>query len=445
MVMSRSIPLAWRKVVTAISRYPMVWILLITVLVIIAIWPLPTLLIHGAGLTEADRLKAVADTRSGVIATLTALAGASGLTYTIATFRLGVADRLIHRFENAAAQLGNANETIRLSGLLAMAQLADESRHQRQACIDVICAHARLTSSQGTSVTSRAAALRVIIDHLRSDARVSWSGSDFDLSHIALVDADFSKLVLTGGSLSFDGAKFAVTDPDRTPWLDETVSFAGTTFAGTDVTFRGATFGTECHVNFDGAKFADRRVCFDHAQFEAGEVSFRQAKFEPGCAVTFERATIRDQAELIFTQAAVTGPGLSFAWTDFAEHRSAGRVGFEQATFHGLIAFDHAIVDRVIDLRQADWQHATLRLDSVEFRSGRVDLRDARGSGATISLAEAVPGAGQILLSEESAALFRTTGHDRPADFFGPQTWLPAAQSMPPATFNGEAVQPPTR
>jgi uncharacterized protein YjbI with pentapeptide repeats len=296
-------------------------------------------------------------------------------------------------------------------------------------------------------VTSRAAALRVIIDHLRADARVSWSGSDFDLSNISVVDADFSGLFLTGGSLSFDGAKFAVISQDRTPWLDETVSFAGTTFAGTDVTFRGATFGTECHVTFDGAVFEDGRVCFDHAQFEAGKVTFLQAKFKPGCAVTFELARIRDQAELIFTNADVTGPGLSFASTDFAENRSgAGNVSFQQATFHGVIRFDNAIVDRVIDLREVDWQDATLSLDSTRFNSGRLDLRDAHGTGATISLAGAVPGAGQILLSEESAQLFRTTGHDRPADFFGQETWLPAAaQSMPQATFNGEAVQPPTR
>jgi uncharacterized protein YjbI with pentapeptide repeats len=444
--MSRSIAPAWRKVSTAISRYPLVWILLLTVLVIIAIWPFPSLLIHGERLTEADRLKAVADTRSGVIATLTALGAAGGLTYTIATFRLGIAVRLIQRFENAAKQLGNANETIRLSGLLAMAQLADESRHQRQACIDVICAHARLSSSQETSVTSRAAALRVIIDHLRADARVSWSGSDFDLSNIAVVEADFSKLVLTGGSLTFDHAKFAVTSQDRTPWLKETISFAGTTFDGTDVTFRGAIFGSECQVKFDDAVFADGRVCFDHAQFEAGEVSFHQAKFEPGCAVTFKHATIRDQAELVFTNADVTGPGLSFVSTDFAENRSgAGNVTFQQATFHDVIRFDNAIVDRVIDLRDVDWQHATLSLETTRFNSGRLDLREARGSGAMISLAGAVAGAGQILLSEESAQLFRTTGHDRPADFFGQETWLPTAQSMPQATFNGEAVQPPAR
>lgn len=434
--MSSSIRPAWQKVTTAISRYPTVWILLITILVIIAIWPLPSLLVQGDRLTEADRLKAVADTRSGVIATLTALAGAAGVAYTIATYRLGVADRLIERFENAAAQLGHRNETIRLSGLLAIAQLADESRHQRQACIDVICAHARLASSRQSSATSRAAALRVIIEHLRSDARVSWSGHDFDLSNIEVVDADFHGLVLTGGSLSFDGATFAVSGPDLQPWLAETVSFAGTKFAGANVTFRGAKFGTECRVTFDRAEFTDERVCFDHARFEAGTVSFRDATFGPGCAVTFEHATIRDQAELVFTNADVTGPGLSFAWTDFAESRSsAGQVTFQRATFRGPIAFDHAIIDRVIDLSQATWEEETsLRLDSVKLRSGRLDLRNARGAGATISLTDAVPGAGQILLSEAPAPAFRPTGHDRPADFFGNDAWRPAPQSMPQAT-----------
>ena len=445
--MSKSIRPAWQRLGTAISRYPTIWILLITILVILAIWRLPALVVHGAQLSEADRLKAVADTRSGVIATLTALGGAGGLAYTIATYRLGVADRLIERFENAAAQLGNRNETIRLAGLLAIAQLADESRHQRQACIDVICAHARLTSSRQTSTASRAAALRVIVEHLRSDARVTWSGSDFDLSNIAVADADFSGLVLSGGSISFDGARFAVSRPEHEPWLNEAVSFAGTTFAGTDVTFRGATFGTECRVDFDGAVFTAGRVRFDHAQFEAGQVSFQKATFGPDCAVTFERARIRDQAELIFTAATVTGPGLSFAWTDFAESGSAGRVAFQQATFGGSIDFTHAIVDRYIDLRQVDWDDPTLHLDHVQFRSGRMDLRDASGRGATISLANAVAGTGQILLSEKSATRFRTTGQDRPADFFG--TDLPAAQSRPQATYSGgpgaAPLKPPTR
>ncbi|TDW60684.1 pentapeptide repeat-containing protein [Kribbella pratensis] len=432
--MSSPIRPRWQKVATAISRYPTVWILLLTILVIIAIWPVPTLLVQSGRLSETDRLKAVADTRSGVIATLTALAGAGGLAYTIATYRLGVADRLIERFENAAAQLGHRNETIRLSGLLAIAQLADESRHQRQACIDVICAHARLSSSRQSSSPSRAAALRVIIDHLRSDARVSWSGHDFDLSNIAVVEADFHGLDLTGGSFSFDGATFAVSGPDIEPWLDETVSFAGTKFAGANVTFRGATFGTECRINFDEAEFTRGRVCFDHARFEAGAVSFRAAKFGPGCAVTFDHATIRDQAELSFTDADVTGPGLSFAWTDFAESQSAGKVAFQQATFRGPIAFDHAIVDRVIDLSRAEWDDATMRLDHAEFRSGQLDLRFARGTGATISLTDAERGAGQIMLSEESASLFRTTGYARPADFFGSDVWPPTALSTPQAT-----------
>jgi len=142
MAVSSPIRPTWQKVATAISRYPTVWILLLTVLVIIAIWPVPTLLVHSGQLSETDRLKAVADTRSGVIATLTALAGAGGLAYTIATYRLGVADRLIERFENAAAQLGHRNETIRLSGLLAIAQLADESRHQHR-LVSMSSAHMR--------------------------------------------------------------------------------------------------------------------------------------------------------------------------------------------------------------------------------------------------------------------------------------------------------------
>ena len=48
------------------------------------------------------------------------------------------------RFTAIAAQLGDAQPAVRLAGVYAMADLADDWAENRQACIDVLCAYPRM-------------------------------------------------------------------------------------------------------------------------------------------------------------------------------------------------------------------------------------------------------------------------------------------------------------
>lgn len=48
------------------------------------------------------------------------------------------------RYVSAAEQIGNASAAVRIAGVNAMAQLADDWKDQRQACVDVLCAYLRL-------------------------------------------------------------------------------------------------------------------------------------------------------------------------------------------------------------------------------------------------------------------------------------------------------------
>ncbi|MGB8382274.1 MAG: hypothetical protein WCG47_13715, partial [Dermatophilaceae bacterium] len=85
---------------------------------------------------------------------LTLAAGLGGaVAITVAYRRQQVTERaeksavqatLRDRYGAAASQLGHEDATVRLAGVYALANLADEWDEQRQQCVDVLCAHLRL-------------------------------------------------------------------------------------------------------------------------------------------------------------------------------------------------------------------------------------------------------------------------------------------------------------
>ncbi len=83
------------------------------------------------------------------------------------------------RYAESAAQLGHDKPAIRLAGVYAMAQLADDwaDPAAQQQCIDVLCAYLRMplpTDVTGTplpgEVQVRETVVRVITAHLRAEA-----------------------------------------------------------------------------------------------------------------------------------------------------------------------------------------------------------------------------------------------------------------------------------
>ncbi|MGC4959695.1 hypothetical protein ACLQ2P_41415 [Actinomadura citrea] len=244
------------------------------------------------------------------------------------------------RFTAAVTQLGDTSPAVQLGGVHALAGLADDAptRQLRQTCIDVLCAYLRLpyapdpgadpAEGQDPAEHGRARAtfrairevrhtvIRIIGNHLRDDATVSWQGHDLDFTEVIFDGGDFSYAVFNASRVSFRGAQFAggtvafhharfpggMVDFGGARFADGMVDFGGAQFAGATVNFGSAQFAGAT-VNFGSVQFAGGTVVFRHAQFAGGLVAFSSARFDVTVdfgsaryghrAVTFVRATGR--------------------------------------------------------------------------------------------------------------------------------------------------------
>jgi hypothetical protein len=231
-----------------------------------------------------------ADTRLNVIKiALSVVAGVGGVVALVVAYRrqrIGEAAEarervkvLNERFASACAQIGHEQPTVRLAGIYAMASLADEWLEQRHVCIEVLCAYLRIPYEpeldspwfHDEESEVRLSITRVISDHLRPGAPVSWQGHEFNLVRAVLRAADFADIQVTGGRLLFSLARFP---GGRT-------AFDGMHVSGGEVWFGGADFDG-ASVSFDNAEFSGGRVQFDGAEFNGGEVTFRGARFTGG-------------------------------------------------------------------------------------------------------------------------------------------------------------------
>ena len=193
------------------------------------------------------------------LAVVAGLAAAVGLTVSYRKQRGEEQGAFTARYTSAAEQLGHEKAAVRLAGVYAMARLADDWEPQRQTSIDVLCAYLRMPYDPHTAVEGerevRLTVIRLIRDHLRPLARVSWQGGHRDLTGATFDGGDFSGATFSGG----------------------TVNFSGATFSGSTVDFRGATFsgGT---VDFSGATFSGGTVDFRWATFSGGTVDFSSVR-----------------------------------------------------------------------------------------------------------------------------------------------------------------------
>ena len=264
---------------------------------------------------------------------------------------------LNERFTTIAGQLGDDQAAVRLAGVHAMAGLADDWEENRQTCIDVLCAYLRLPYKPEPGDQADAAdrlafrasrevrhtLIRVITQHLRKDAPVSWQGRNFDFTGVAFDGGDFSGAVFSGGDVSFDGAVFSCY------W----VSFVGAVFSGGQVSFHEAEFSGS-QVSFLWAEFSGSQVNFNRAKFSGGKVGFNSARFSGG-RTTFIRAAFSSaqvdflraefsSGEVRFNEAEFSGGQVNF----FATRFSGGTVDFSGARFSGGTV-DFSCI--------ADWSH----------------------------------------------------------------------------------------
>ncbi|MEV6526975.1 hypothetical protein AB0M43_34105 [Longispora sp. NPDC051575] len=253
------------------------------------------------------------------------------------------------RFAGASEQLGSDKAAVRLSGVYAMAGLADDWPTGRQTCIDVLCAYVRmpyataLDDDHPDGADDRVAwvkqqhwargerqvrqtVIRVIGAHLREGAPVSWDGHDFDFTEAVFDGGELHHLTLTGGRLTMRGARFVT---GRT-------SFVGTLFAGADVDFTGAVFSGG-KVVLDDAVFALGRIAFMTAEFVGGTVSFARAEFT-GADVNFNAAKFGGRCSVGFHGAEFRSGVVHFERATFAAPLDLGVATVTGTEFRGLPA-----------------------------------------------------------------------------------------------------------
>jgi hypothetical protein len=281
---------------------------------------------------------------------LTIVAGIGGVVALVVAYRKqAMAERVENRDRYGAAvtQLGNPDPTVRLAGVYAMANLADEWKPQRQQCVDVLCAYLRMPwdpdaesqhplavrkveTRHGSKVTTlafrdphgesqvRATILRIIADHLQDRDRPAWWGKlpglrrvrgglwsrlSFDLSGASLADVDMRSTVWLGQQTRFDGAMFSgeetsfdeamfsgkETSFEQAMFSGDKTSFVSARFSGDETRFSRATFSAEW-TSFGGAWFSAEWTWFNRATFSSNQTQFAATMFF-GSLTSFYLAT----------------------------------------------------------------------------------------------------------------------------------------------------------
>jgi uncharacterized protein YjbI with pentapeptide repeats len=344
------------------------------------------------------------------------------------------------RFGSCAEQLGSDKPAIRLAGMYALAQLADDWDGGRQTCLDVLCAYLRMpydsepaTDDPAHGAWSREQQVRhtgwrLIGDHLRPNATtVSWSGRNFDFTGAVIDGADLHGAVVSGDLLRFTDAAFAggKVDLDGAEFSGGKVYFTSATFSDAEVSFSRATFSAGV-VDFYRAEFSGGNVDFSHATISGGDMDFTGATFSDGllrfAGTTFSGGKVR------FTRATISGGDVNFfgaifsgGEVDFRDVKfSAGKVAFFGVMFSaGKVNFFGVMFSGgVVDFTGATFSGGVVHFTGATFSGGVVHFTGATFSGGVVHFTRATFSGGTVDLSSPR-------DYDSPPQF---DSW-----SMPPA------------
>ncbi|MEU6721987.1 pentapeptide repeat-containing protein [Nonomuraea sp. NPDC046802] len=365
-----------------------------------------------AGLQGEKLATAVDSIRGRVLAVATGLAALLAVYYTARnadtarrTFQLGERGHDTDRYSKAADQLGHDKAPVRLAGLYALEELAQNNPRLRQSIADVFCAYLRMpcappeeplmardpaseeaeraervrsaqrrARSRKTDMVSgpptrnpleehqvRLTAQRILTDHLRSPSSARqrwwsrakrppstfWPGIRLDLAGALLVDLDFRGCQVSGSR--FEGATFSGNP-----------RFLRAVFHG-DTSFEEATFHG---VDFDGAVFH-------------GDALFELATFRFGAS--FSRAVFNNDAVFgwsTFMLALFEGTTFrSDALFDGVGFRSRG--SFEGAAFGARAQFDQ---EQQVNLDRASVEPHAMHLGH-QWPQGWLVEPDGKGGG----------------------------------------------------------------
>lgn len=273
------------------------------------------------------------------------------------------------RYAAAAGQLGSDKAAIRLAGVYALVQLADEwgqsEQEQRQVCIDVLCGYLRMPWPGRTDDREeseiRAAILRTVASRLQSDRPepAAWWTNDFDLTGAHLPSVNFAGVRLDG-EFTAESARFDGPTVFEDARFSKNANFNRAVFTG-PVDFGQTLFLR--NASFYEAVF-ESEASFQETQFKA-TASFINAIFEKDA--TFEQAT--------YSSIASYGDTKFRADVRFCDAWFARRPAFRHATVKGDVHLDGVTGRRAFsvdagtvfgDVIQSDGRHQ--RPDSTDAR-----------------------------------------------------------------------------
>ncbi|XVV05334.1 pentapeptide repeat-containing protein [Actinosynnema sp. CA-248983] len=414
------------------------WLVLGVTVAALTAWALWLLLGQPALRPANSGPASTQDKFDGLKIALTVVGGIGGviaLTVAYRKQRLGeAAERredtkvFAERFGKASELIGSSQAAVRLSGIYAMAALADDWDDHRQTCIDVLCAYLRMPYDPPTTTppppppgnrglglrkphprratthpvpTPPAAAptedpreeqqvrhtvIRVIAAHLRPESPVSWNGHTFDFTGATLDGGDLNRIDIgPDTTMIFRNATFAGGQ----------VNFADATFSGGHVDFGGTFSGSQ--VNFRGATFSDGWVDFEHATFSSGQVDFGYATFSGG-HVDFRGTFSGGQVD--FGGARFSDGQVDFRGATFSDGRAnfgyaaflGGQVDFWGATFSG----------GQVDFGYATFLGGQVNFSGATFSDGEVSFGGATFSGGHVGFGGATFSGGQVDISTPS-------------------------------------------
>lgn len=260
------------------------------------------------------------------------------------------------RYGAAVTQLGHDSANVRLAGVYALANLADEWSAQRQQCVDVLCAYLRVPWDPDPD--ERHLTARKVIQSpgpRRTTITYTYPGG--------LGESEVRRTIVRTIAEHLRGSDATLEDPQPGTWSDISLDFTGALLPESN--FHGCVFGDG---NFRATRFMETANFFaarfnspiGFVNFEAanfyGSASFGAARFE--CAAIFADSTFHAIASF---------PGARFRGVMFAGAKFLGPSISQGATSLRSPDFEHVQFDGNVPVELAEYLNAK---GPVEERSG---------------------------------------------------------------------------
>lgn len=326
------------------------------------------------------------------------------------------------RFGAAARLLGDKESpAVRMSGVYAMASLADDWAAGRQRCIDVLCGYMRVPYDPETAPPGerevRLTVLATIRDGLQAGAEPGWRACNFDL-HGAVIDGgNLDGACLIGGLLRLAGARFTGGDLwwRAGAFVDCLLDCVDLEFSVGSLRFDESIF-TGVTADFSRARVANGGIGFDNVTIAGGNLVFHKLVMNGGL-VTFDQAKIIASDELTdpnrtymidLTESDLTAGRLTFVNAKFAFRRPSPKRGtrpgrtdefdvpttiaFDGSVFRGTevsfaganfddgtMSFVRSVIDgSVLLFRRVRFREAVVLFTHVKLRSGTLIFDNSR-------------------------------------------------------------------